>query len=191
MGNPMNPSQDNESPTVLLRRLHHWRMAFFGVVILLAGMLAGAAATLLAIRHMGPGRPLPPGPAVKLLLARLSGPLHLTTEQRRQVEPIFQEHMVRLDQIQADGKKAIAEELRLLSQEMAAVLTNDQMHLWERLFSDLPGSIRHIPEGRAPGLGRGPAPPGGWRGPPGNRRAPLHLPPSSPPAPDANVVPHN
>jgi len=165
-------------------------MAFFGVVILLAGMLGGAAVTLLAIRHMGPERPLPPVPAVKMLLARLSGPLHLTGEQRQQVEPILQEHMARLDQIQADGQKAIAEELRLLSEQMAGVLTADQMHLWERLFLDLPGPIRHIPEGRGPGLGRGPAPPGGWRGPPANRRGPLHLPPSSSPTPDTNTVPH-
>lgn len=191
MGNPVNPSESSESPTVLLRRLHHWRMAFFGVVILLAGMLSGAAVTLLTIRQIGPRGPVPPVPAVKLLLARLSGPLHLTGEQRQQVEPILQEHLVRLDQIQADGQKSIAEELRLLSQAMAGVLTEDQMHLWERLFSDLPGSLRHIPAGRGPGLGRGPAPPGGWRGPPGDRRGPLHLPPSFSPSPDANTMPHN
>jgi hypothetical protein len=191
MGNPVNPSENSESPTVLLRKLHHWRMAFFGVVILLAGMLGGAAVTLLAIRHLEPRRPLPPGHAVKLLLARLDGPLHLTGEQRQQVEPILQEHMVRLDQIQLDGQKAIAQELRLLSEQLAGVLTPDQMRLWERLFSDLPGSIRHIPEGRGPGPGRGPAPPGGWRGPPDNRRGLLQLPPGSSPSPDANAVPHN
>jgi hypothetical protein len=174
---------------VLLRRLHHWRMAFFGVVILLAGMLSGAAATLLTIRHLGPERPAPPVRAVQMMLTRLSGLLHLTAEQRQQIEPILKNHMTRLGQIQDDGQKAIAEELRLLSQEMGSVLTEDQMHLWDRLFLDLPGPIRHIPEGRGPGLGRGPAPPGGWRGPP-NGRGPLHL-PSEAPAPEANIVPHN
>jgi hypothetical protein len=190
MGNSVNPSEGAESPMVLLRRLHRWRMAFFGVVILLAGMLGGAAATLLIIRHLGPDRPQPPVHAVKMMLARLSGPLHLTAEQRQQVEPILQKHLAKLDQIQVDGQKAIAEELRLLSQEMDGVLTEDQMHLWDRLFLDLPGPIRHIPEGRGPGLGRGPAPPGGWRGPPSGKRGPLHL-PSQPPAPEANTVPHS
>ncbi|MCX5644578.1 MAG: hypothetical protein NTZ17_07810 [Phycisphaerae bacterium] len=190
MGNSVNPSESGESPTVLLRRLHHWRMAFFGLIILLAGMLSGAAVTLLIIPHLGPDRPQPPVHAVKMMLTRLSGPLHLTPEQRQQVEPILKSHMTRLDQIQGDGQKVIAEELRLMSQQMAGVLTEDQMRLWERLFLDLPGSIRHIPQELGPGYGRGPAPPGGWRGPPAGRGGPPHM-SSRPTAPDANTVPHN
>jgi hypothetical protein len=176
MGGSINHNESSESPTVLLRRLHHWRMAFFGVVILVAGMLSGAAVTLLMLRHVGRDRPLPPVPAVKMMLARLSGPLHLTPEQNRQIEPILQKHVVKLDQIQEDGQKAIAEELRLLTQDVGGVLTEDQMQLWQQLFLDLPRAIRHVPEGRAPGTGRGPAPPGGWRGPPAGRRTPLHTP---------------
>jgi hypothetical protein len=190
MGNSVNPNENADSPMVLLRRLHHWRMAFFGVVILLAGMLGGAAATLLVVRHLGPDRPPPPVRAVKMMLARLDSPLHLTPEQRQQIEPILQNHFVKLNQIQENGEKAIVDELRLLSQEMGGVLTADQMHLWEQLFLGLPGPIRHIPEGRGPGLGRGPAPLGGWHGPPSGKRGPLHLPAESP-APEANTVPHN
>jgi hypothetical protein len=189
MGNAVNPSENAESPMVLLRRLHHWRMAFFGVVILLAGMLSGAAATLLIVRHLGPDRPPPPVRAVQMMLARLSGPLHLTPEQRQQIEPILKSHLTRLGQIQDDGQKAIAEELRILSQDMGGVLTEGQMRLWNRLFLDLPSPIRHIPEGRGPGLGRGPAPPGGWRGPP-DGRGPLHG-PSHTVVPGPNAVPHN
>jgi hypothetical protein len=190
MGSSINQNDSSESPTVLLRRLHHWRMAFFGVVILLAGMLGGTAATLLAIGYMGSRNPPPPVRAVKMLLERLSGPLHLTAEQRRQAEPILQKHVARLDQIQQDGQKAIQDELRLLSEEMGALLTQDQMGLWEQFFLELPGAIRHIPQerGPGPGLGRGPAPgPGGWRGPPGDRRGPFHT-PSHLPAPDANAA---
>ena len=57
MGSSVNPNESSESPTVLLRRLHHWRMAFFGMVILLAGMLSGAAVTLLIVGHLGPKDP--------------------------------------------------------------------------------------------------------------------------------------
>ncbi len=190
MGSPIDPNESSESPTVLLRRLHHWRMAFFGMVILLAGMLSGAAVTLLVVGQMG--RKSPPHPAVPMItqmLARLSGPLHLTVEQEKQIEPILQTHMARLIQIQEEGQKTIGEELRLLSQEMAGVLTGDQMRLWERLFLDLPVSIRHIPQGYGPGTGRGPAPPGGWRGRP-NGRGPLHS-PSHTVVPGPNAVPHN
>jgi len=165
-------------------------MAFFGMVILLAGMLGGAAVTLLIVGHLGPKGRVPPVYAVKLLLERLTAHLHLTAEQRRQVEPILKSHVTRLDQIQDEGQKAIAGELRLMTHEMSGVLTEYQMHLWERLFLDLPGSIRHIPQELGPGYGRGPAPPGGWHGPPSGKRGPLHL-PADPPAPEANTVPHN
>lgn len=190
MGSSVSPNESSESPTVLLRRLHHWRMAFFGMVILLAGMVSGAALTLFVVGHGGQKHPLPPVDAVRLLAERLTGVLHLTAEQQRQVEPILQNRMKKLDQIQGDGQKAIAEELRLLTKEMAGVLTADQMGLWERLFLDLPGSIRHIPQEFGPGLGRGPAPgPGGWRGPPSDKRGPLHV-TSHAPVPDTNTVPH-
>jgi len=190
MGSAMNPNESSENPTVLLRRLHHWRMAFFGVVILLAGMLGGAAVTLLLVGQARPHPVIDDRALVEPMIGRLSGPLHLTPEQRQQVEPVLQRHMARLGQIRSDGQKAIAEELRLMSQEMAGVLTEDQMHLWERFFLDLPGSVRHIPQELGPGYGRGPAPPGGWRGPPAGRGGPPHM-SSRPTAPDANAVPHN
>jgi hypothetical protein len=188
MGNPVNPSESSESPTVLLRRLHHWRMAFFGMVILLAGMLSGAAITLLIVSQVGHKSPPPPVPRITHMLAGLSGPLHLTAEQEKQIHPILQRHMAKLIQIQDEGQKAIGEELRLLSQEMAGVLTADQVGLWERLFLDLPVPIRHIPQEYGPALGRSPAPPGGWHGPPeerGRLRGPLHS-----PMPGPNAVPH-
>jgi hypothetical protein len=192
MGSAVNPNESSESPTVLLRRLHHWRMAFFGMVILLAGMLSGAAVTLLIVGPVGRKSPPPPVPAITHMLGRLSGPLRLTAEQEKQIQPILETHMARLIQIQDEGQKAIREELRLLSREMAGVLTEDQMGLWERLFRDLPVAIRHIPQEFGPGLGRGPAPgPGGWHGPPGGQRGPLHAPAGPPPAPDTNTVPHN
>ncbi len=190
MGSPVNQHESSESPTILLRRLHHWRMAFFGMVILLAGMLSGAAATLLVVGPVGHRSPPPPVvPVITQMLGRLSDLLHLTVEQEKQIQPILQTHIGKLFQIQDDGQKAIAEELRLLSQQMAGVLTEEQMGLWERLFLDLPVSIRHIPQEYGPGFGRGPAPPGGWHGPPVGR-GPLHG-PSHFPVPGPNAVPHN
>jgi len=184
----MNQNESGTTPTALLRRLHHWRMAFFGMVILVAGMLGGAAATLLAVRRVTPPGRLAPPPDVEVLLTRLNEPLHLTAEQHEQVKPILQKHMTRLGQIQEDGRKAIAEELRLLTQEMAGVLTEEQMGVWQRLFLDLPPRMRHIPQELGPGYGRGPGPgPRGWRSPPAGR-GPLHM-RSTPPAPEANTVP--
>ena len=58
MGDSMNPSENLDSPTVLLRRLHRWRMAFFGLMILIAGLTTGAAVTLLVVDWRGPDRPI-------------------------------------------------------------------------------------------------------------------------------------
>ncbi|RPJ26411.1 MAG: hypothetical protein EHM35_14910, partial [Planctomycetaceae bacterium] len=118
----MNQHESLDNPMVLLRRLHRWRMAFFGLVILLAGMLSGAAIALLVVGHLeGQGAPPPIG-MVKEMLARLGPRLDLSREQRDQMEPILLRHVQRLDEIGQDGRAAIVEELRTLNEEMATVL---------------------------------------------------------------------
>ena len=200
MGSEMNQHESPDSPMVLLRRLHRWRMAFFGLVILLAGMLSGAAIALLVVGHLeGPGSP-PPILIVKEMLARLGPRLRLSEEQRDQMEPILLRHVQRLDEIGQDGRAAIVEELRTLNEEMATVLNESQMHQWQRLLQEgLPGQIRHVPGGFGPGPGLGPGPgPGGGRGFGGGRfgprrdgQGPLHVSPEKPSSPDANAVsPH-
>jgi hypothetical protein len=62
-----------------------------------------------------------------------------------QVEPILQKHMVKLHTIWAEGRTAIMDELTSMSQEMAIVLNEDQMRLWEHSLENLPGPIRHGP----------------------------------------------
>jgi hypothetical protein len=187
MGDPVNQFENPDSPTVLLRRLHRWRMAFFGLVILLAGMLSGAAVTLLAVRPMRHAqRELVPPPIE--LLARVVAHLRLSPEQEKQVEPIIQRHYQRLDAIRQEGRTAITEELKLMNDEMCAVLDEGQARLWQQLLQGLPGEIRHVPEWYGPGGGRGP----GLRrrmGPPGAMREPVPHMPAVPP-PEANTVPH-
>jgi hypothetical protein len=188
MGDPINQFENRDSPTALLCRLHRWRMAFFGLVILLAGMLSGAAVTLLAV---GPATraPRPPiVPPVTVLMERVIPRLHLSPEQARQVEPIVREHYQRLAAIQQRGRTEIGEELKLMNDEMVAVLDEQQARLWQQLLQGLPGEIRHVPEWYGPGGGRGP----GLRrrmGPPGALRDPVPRMPAVPP-PEANTVPH-
>ena len=199
MGSEMNQHESLDSPMVLLRRLHRWRMAFFGLVILLAGMLSGAAVALLVVGHLEGQGPPPPIGMVKEMLARLGPRLDLSREQRDQMEPILLRHVQRLDEIGQDGRAAIVEELRTLNEEMATVLNEGQMRQWQQLLQSLPGQIRHVPGGFGPGPGLGPGPgPGGGRGMGGGRfgprrdgQGPLHVSPEGPSAPDANAVsPH-
>jgi len=197
MGSEMNQHESPDSPMVLLRRLHRWRMAFFGLVILLAGMLSGAAVALLVVGHLEQQGPPPPIGVVKEMLARLGPRLRLSEEQRDQMEPILLRHVQKLDEIGQDGRAAIVEELRTLNEEMATVLNEGQMRQWQDLLRGLPSQIRHVPGGFGPGPGLGPGPGPGGRGfggrfgPRRDGQGPLHVSPEKPSSPDANAVtPH-
>jgi hypothetical protein len=190
MGSEMNQHESPDSPMVLLRRLHRWRMAFFGLVILLAGMLSGAAIALLVVGHLEQQGPPPPVVVVKEMLARLGPRLDLSQEQRDRMEPILLRHVEKLDEIGQDGRAAIVEELAALNEELATVLNEGQMRQWQQLLQGLPGQIRHVPGGFGPGPG-----PGGGRGFGGGRfgprrdgQGPLHVSPERPSSPDANGV---
>jgi hypothetical protein len=188
MGDPMNQLENPDSPTVLLRRLHRWRMAFFGLVILLAGMLSGAAVTLLAVGPLRHAQRPPAVPPVTVLMEEVIPRLHLSPEQARQVEPIVRKHYQRLHAIQQKGRTEIEGELKLMNEEMFGVLNEEQAHLWAQLLQSLPAQIRHVPEWYGPGGGRGPGP-RRRMGPPGVMREPAPHVPAGPP-PEANTVPH-
>jgi hypothetical protein len=186
----MNQPENPDNPMVLLRRLHHWRMAFFGLVILLAGMLSGAAVTLLTVRHLDRAGPLPIEGAVTTLIRGVGPRLHLSAEQVQQIQPILEKHVTRLHEIWADGRTQIVEELRAMNDEVLPVLDENQQRLWHQYLQDLPGPFRH--GGGPPHLGLGPAPgrgfgPGGRFGfrrgvpgepnaaPPARQEGPVHV----------------
>ncbi|MBN1506230.1 MAG: hypothetical protein JW955_05265 [Sedimentisphaerales bacterium] len=194
MGSEMNPHDNADSPVVLLRRLHRWRMAFFGLVILLAGMLGGAAITLATIGRSQWGGP-PPVPVEEVVTRIIDGVaprLHLSPEQVRQVQPILQKHMTRLHGIWADSREQIVEELRAMSGEIEPVLNENQQRLWQQYMQGLPGPFRRgggpLHVGGGPGPGRGPgraAGPGGRFGP---RRGAPSEPNAAPAAPRGGPV---
>lgn len=161
MGDSMTPPQDLDSPTMLLRRLHRWRMAFFGLIILIAGLTTGAAATLLAMHWAGPEPVVPAERAPEMMLERIVPRLRLSPEQADRVEPILRKHMDRLDEIREQGRTQIAKELEAMDTDMALVLSPDQQRLWRDLMRGLPSQFRRGPGGRS---GPGPMGPFGPRG---------------------------
>jgi hypothetical protein len=184
MGNEVSQHESPDSPMVLLRRLHRWRMAFFGLVILLAGMLSGAAITLVTIgRSQWEGPPPVPVEEVVTNMIRGVGPrLRLSREQVQQVEPILQKHMTRLHEIWADGRTQISDELKAMNDDLSPILDDNQQQLWQRYMQGLPGPFRHgggplhigAGPGPGPGAGRGPGPGGRFgfrRGAPGEPNA--------------------
>jgi hypothetical protein len=183
MGDPVNPRGGLDNPIVLLCRLHRWRMAFFGLIILLAGMLGGAAATLLVLRCVGQKTPPSAELVVAQMLGRLGDRLGLMPDQAKQLRPILQRHVQKLHGIREEGRTAIVQELELLDRDVSQVLDKDQKRLWRELHEPLARQFRRGP--LRYGLG-----PGGWMGAPGEGRGLLYA-PSRSLTPDANAARHN
>jgi hypothetical protein len=156
MGHVMNQAELNENPTVLLRRLHRWRMAFFGLVILLAGITIGAAGVLLVVRPEPPGPPRDPDVAVRMMMGRFRDELQLEPEQVDAIRAILHARMQNLNEIREQARPKIEAQLRTLKKEIEAVLTPEQRGRWERIVSRLEREFRH-------GMRRGPGRPGGPR----------------------------
>jgi uncharacterized membrane protein len=169
MGDSVDQRDSSENPMILLRKVRRWRMAFFGLVILLAGMLTGAAVTLVTVGHTDRQGPPPPEVAVMRMLDQIGPRLRLSPEQRRQIAPILRKHVAKLQEIREEGRTQIVEELKQIHDEVSVVLTADQERAWEGLLEGLPGQF-----GRGYGPRRlGPGPegrPGFRRGPGGPRR---------------------
>ncbi len=157
MGDTMS---EIESPDNLgidyVQKMHRWRMAFFGVVILVAGIVIGGALMMILAPQVLI-KP-PPGPEFSpiMMIPRLRADLGLTDEQTEKIKPIMDKHIGKLNQLRMDARTEIGETLKQMNDEIAAVLTDEQKARWqsglERLERDL-----HPPDWR-----RGPGPgPGG------------------------------
>jgi hypothetical protein len=176
MGDSMNQRENLSSPTVLLRRLHHWRMAFFGLVILIAGLTIGAATTVLLLPGPDPERAAARGRGDQMMLERIGPRLRLSPEQAERIGPVLRKHMERLEEIREQGRTQISEELEAMDEEMSAVLRPDQQQSWHDLMGDLPGQFPRGPGRFGPGP-RGPQGPRG-RGQGQFRKSPENLQPS-------------
>jgi hypothetical protein len=178
MGDAMKQTETTDNLTThYLRRLHRWRMVLFGLVILLAGSVIGAASIMIAAPQKLTGPLRPPEIAIERLLAELQRYLHLTPEQREKIEPILKEDMQKLDDIRAEARSEIQDILGQMNKDIAAVLTEQQKQIWQQRLNRLQRQLR--PPGRGPGergrhrggrqerIRRGPGPFGPGRRPTG------------------------
>jgi hypothetical protein len=174
MGETMSQIEKNEPMNIdTIQKLHRWRMAFFGVVILLAGIVIGGASMMILLPHklMAP----PPGPEFDSLrmLPSLRRDLGLSPEQSRRIEPILDKHMKKLVDIRIEARDEIAQTLKQMNEDISEILSDRQERIWnrdlERLQRDLrPGRGGPGRRGEGPGgprlrrgrqEGRGPGPP--------------------------------
>jgi hypothetical protein len=147
MGDSMSPNELTPNSMLLLSRLQRWRMAFFGLVILLAGAAIGAGAALIWLGQRTQGRAqwgpfqgrvaearLDPTARV---LPNLRQYLGLTDQQMQVIAPIVKEHMANLQRLRQEVRPKVAEELREMDRQIASELNPDQRRVWERRFRRL------------------------------------------------------
>lgn len=140
MGDAMNEIEKTKTSHDYLKQMHRWRMAFFGLVILLAGIVLGAS-SLFLLR----GRPKPPLPpldvATRRLLDEQRDRLDLSPEQMDKIGPIFQKYMGLLEEIRMAAFEQITEQLQLMNKEVSSILDDHQRRLWGQ---DLQGLHRNL-----------------------------------------------
>jgi len=174
MGDAMNHTETTDSQGVnYMRKLHRWRMAFFGLIILMAGLVIGAASTLILVRPRPIGWPGGPEFVSEGMLRSLQRYLHLSREQAEKVESILQKHMRKLHEIRMNARPQIVEQLRLMNEEISAVLTEQQKQIWQDRLQQLQRQLQ--PRGRRWGGGAEGPPRGRGRGkfgPPPTRNGP-------------------
>lgn len=149
----MNQTETNDSSVIgYIQKVHRWRMAFFCLVILLAGIAIGAASAIILSRH----RMIVPSNGPEFVSERmvrsLQRRLQLSPDQAEKVESILQQRMQKLHEIRMNARPQITEQLRLMNEEISALLTERQKRIWQERLYRLQQQIR-LP-GLRPGIGQ-------------------------------------
>ncbi|MBP7052634.1 MAG: hypothetical protein KBE65_16605 [Phycisphaerae bacterium] len=163
MGDSMSRLENPDNPMVLLQRLHRWRMAFFGVTILIAGLTIGAAGALLMLRRTSAEPSMPVGGDLVAIEDGIVPRLRLSAGQAEQVRPVLRKYMQRLNEIREQGRVQISKELDAMDEEISTSLNPDQQQRWRDLLRGLPGPF-HRGAGRFGSGRQGPFGPRGGQG---------------------------
>jgi len=168
----MNQTETNNNQIIdYMRKVHRWRMAFFGLVILLAGIVIGATSVIILLKPKPIGPSAGPEFVSETMIRGLGRQLRLSPEQKEKVESILQEHMQKLHEIRMNARPQIAEQLRLMNEEISSVLTEQQRQIWQERLLPLQRQLRQ----------RGPRRGSGLEGPQFRRGQRGFGPPASPP----------
>jgi len=157
----MNQNQTTDNPIVSqIKKAHMWRIAFFGLIILLAGIAIGGSSMLIFAPKKLIQPPLGPEFRSQRMIPPLRRDLGLAPEQAEKIKPILDKHMQKLDTIRIEARSEIAETLKQMNQEIAAILTEEQQQLWQREIDRLQNELRpRGGPGGGPRRGEGPGGP--------------------------------
>lgn len=136
----MNQNQKTNNPAVShINKAHSWRMAFFGLIILVAGIVIGGSSMLI----FAPKKP-PRAPefASGRMVGQLRRELRLSPEQAEKIEPILKEHMETLHNIRIDAQDQIGEALEQMNEQISSILSDRQKRMWETRLRHLQSPLR-------------------------------------------------
>ncbi len=146
----MSQNQTTNNPAVShINKAHMWRMAFLGLIILIAGIVIGGSSMLI----FAPKKP-PRAPefASGRMVGQLRRELRLSPEQAEKIEPILKEHMETLHNIRIDAQDQIGEALEQMNKQISSILTDQQKRKWESRLRHLQSPLH----GGGPRRGEGP-----------------------------------
>jgi hypothetical protein len=112
-------------------------MAFFGLVILIAGVVIGGALMMIVAPHKLMSPPHGSEFSVLKMIPRLQHDLGLSPEQVEKIEPILKENMERLNEIRWDASDQIRGTLEQMNEQVSEILTEEQLRTWKHSFSRL------------------------------------------------------
>jgi len=139
----MSQNQTTNNPAVShINKAHTWRMVFFGLIILAAGVVIGGSSMLI----FAPKKLTRPPSAPEFASVRMVGQLHrelrLSPEQSEKIEPILKEHMETLNDIRIDAQDQIGEALEQMNEQISSILTDRQKRMWESRLRHLQSPLR-------------------------------------------------
>jgi len=138
----MKTSEDVANPTWLLKRVLYWRMAFFSVIILLAGMAIGASGMFMWLSSQKPKATPSQTMTVNRVMRQLNSQLKLTKPQADQIRPMLRKCVDALEQIRKKARPEINQSLRRMNQGIASVLKDSQMKQWRKYEKQLMGLLQ-------------------------------------------------
>ena len=128
-------TQDNHNiSTHYVAKPNPYKLAIFSLVILLAGLVIGAASTILFLQAYAPEKLHMPGHVTKRMSSELRRNLKLTPEQDQQIKPIIAQHLKNLHEIKSTAAPKIRKELSEMRESISEALTEEQNKKFQRQF---------------------------------------------------------
>jgi hypothetical protein len=154
MGNVMDNIEKNSNINIEhLKKIYFWRNAFFGLIILAAGIaIGGAIMSILSERKLDNASP-PPIEASNNLMPRLRQTLGLTQEQVSKIRPILDSHIQKLLQIRENARVEIYNTLEQMGKEINPELGEIQKRVWQQELLRIQRDFSPAP--LRPGVGAG------------------------------------